>query len=57
MSRVAKMPVIVPAGVDVVFKEDHINVKGALGTVLPRALRKSSTWLVWVSRLRRKAPS
>jgi len=29
MSRVAKMPVIVPAGVDVVFKEDHINVKGA----------------------------
>ena len=33
MSRVAKMPVIVPAGVDVVFKEDHINVKGALGTL------------------------
>lgn len=33
MSRVAKMPVIVPAGVDVVFKEDHINVKGTLGTL------------------------
>ena len=33
MSRVAKMPVIVTAGVDVVFKEDHINFKGALGTL------------------------
>ncbi len=33
MSRVAKMPVLVPAGVDVVFKEDQINVKGALGTL------------------------
>ena len=33
MSRVAKMPVIVPTGVDIVFKEDHINVKGALGTL------------------------
>jgi large subunit ribosomal protein L6 len=27
------MPVLVPAGVDVVFKEDQINVKGALGTL------------------------
>ena len=33
MSRVAKMPVIVPVGVDILFKEDHINVKGALGTL------------------------
>ena len=33
MSRVAKMPVIVPTGVDIVFKEDHINVKGALGAL------------------------
>jgi len=33
MSRVAKMPVIVPAGVDVAFKEDQINVKGSLGTL------------------------
>ncbi len=33
MSRVAKMPVIVPTGVDVAFKEDHINVKGSLGTL------------------------
>jgi large subunit ribosomal protein L6 len=27
------MPRHRPAGVDVVFKEDHINVKGALGTL------------------------
>jgi large subunit ribosomal protein L6 len=33
MSRVAKMPVAVPAGVDVAIKEDQINVKGALGTL------------------------
>ncbi len=33
MSRVAKMPVIVPAGVDVAFKENQINVKGGLGTL------------------------
>jgi large subunit ribosomal protein L6 len=33
MSRVAKMPVEVPAGVDVVIKEDQINVKGALGAL------------------------
>ena len=33
MSRVGKMPVIVPQGVDVAIKEDQINVKGALGTL------------------------
>lgn len=31
MSRVGKMPVIVPGGVDVVLKEDQISVKGPLG--------------------------
>lgn len=33
MSRVAKMPVSIPAGVDVAIKDDQINVKGALGTL------------------------
>ncbi|MCY1164757.1 MULTISPECIES: 50S ribosomal protein L6 [Polaromonas] len=33
MSRVAKMPVSLPQGVDVAFKDDQINVKGALGTL------------------------
>jgi large subunit ribosomal protein L6 len=33
MSRVGKMPVAVPQGVDVAMKEDQINVKGALGTL------------------------
>ena len=33
MSRVGKMPVSVPQGVDVVIKDDQINVKGALGTL------------------------
>ena len=33
MSRVGKMPVSVPSGVDVVIKEDQINVKGALGAL------------------------
>ena len=33
MSRVGKMPVTVPQGVDVAIKEDQINVKGALGTL------------------------
>jgi large subunit ribosomal protein L6 len=33
MSRVGKMPVSVPAGVDVAIKEDQINVKGALGAL------------------------
>ena len=31
MSRVAKMPVAVPAGVDVTMNEQHISVKGAGG--------------------------
>ena len=33
MSRVGKMPVIVPQGVDVAMKDDQINVKGGLGTL------------------------
>lgn len=33
MSRVGKMPVTVPQGVDVAIKENQINVKGALGTL------------------------
>ena len=33
MSRVAKMPVSIPAGVDVVIKDDQISVKGALGAL------------------------
>ena len=33
MSRVGKMPVSVPAGVDVALKQDQINVKGALGAL------------------------
>ncbi len=33
MSRVAKMPVSIPQGVDVAIKEDQINVKGALGAL------------------------
>ena len=33
MSRVGKMPVAIPQGVDVAIKEDQINVKGALGTL------------------------
>ena len=33
MSRVGKMPVVVPQGVDVAMKADQINVKGALGTL------------------------
>jgi large subunit ribosomal protein L6 len=31
MSRVGKMPITVPQGVDVAIKDDQINVKGALG--------------------------
>jgi large subunit ribosomal protein L6 len=34
MSRVGKVPVVVPAGVDVSFKEDQISVKGAGGSLL-----------------------
>jgi len=33
MSRVGKMPVVVPAGVDVSIKEDQISVKGTGGTL------------------------
>ena len=33
MSRVGKMPINVPQGVDVAIKHDQINVKGALGTL------------------------
>ncbi len=33
MSRVGKMPVSIPQGVDVTMKQDQINVKGALGTL------------------------
>lgn len=33
MSRVGKMPVAVPQGVDVAIKEDQINVKGSLGAL------------------------
>ena len=34
MSRVGKMPVTLPQSVDVVIKDDQINVKGALGTLV-----------------------
>ena len=33
MSRVGKMPVSVPSGVDVAIKQDQINVKGTLGAL------------------------
>ena len=33
MSRVAKMPVAIPQGVDIAIKEEQINVKGALGAL------------------------
>jgi large subunit ribosomal protein L6 len=33
MSRVAKMPVAIPQGVDIAINEAQINVKGALGTL------------------------
>lgn len=33
MSRVGKMPVAIPQGVDVAIKDDQVNVKGALGTL------------------------
>ncbi|MFZ9511418.1 MAG: 50S ribosomal protein L6, partial [Burkholderiaceae bacterium] len=44
MSRVGKMPVTVPAGVDVSIKEDQISVKGAGGqlAVAANALVKVS---------------
>jgi large subunit ribosomal protein L6 len=45
MSRIAKMPVVVPQGVDVAVKEDQISVKGTGGTLLltQNALVKVST--------------
>ena len=33
MSRVGKIPVVIPAGVDVSFKEDQISVKGTGGSL------------------------
>ncbi|MCD6667372.1 50S ribosomal protein L6 [Hydrogenophaga bisanensis] len=33
MSRIGKLPVVVPAGVEVAVKEDQISVKGALGAL------------------------
>ena len=33
MSRVGKMPVAIPQGVEVAIKDDQINVKGALGSL------------------------
>ncbi len=33
MSRVGKMPVAIPQGVDVAIKDDQINVKGTLGAL------------------------
>ena len=33
MSRVAKMPVAIPQGVEIAIKDDQINVKGALGAL------------------------
>jgi len=33
MSRIGKMPVLVPAGIDVTVKADQISVKGAGGTL------------------------
>ena len=44
MSRVAKMPVTIPAGVDVSIKDDQISVKGAGG-----ALSMAQNMLVKVS--------
>ena len=34
MSRVAKSPVVIPAGVDVAIKDDQISVKGAGGNLV-----------------------
>lgn len=33
MSRVGKMPIVVPQGVDVAIKDDQLTVKGAQGTL------------------------
>jgi len=37
MSRVGKLPITVPQGVDVTITEDQISVKGALGTLVRAA--------------------
>ena len=34
MSRVGKMPVAIPQGVDVTIDDDQISVKGSLGTLV-----------------------
>ena len=34
MSRVGKMPIAVPQGVDVAITADQISVKGSLGTLV-----------------------
>jgi large subunit ribosomal protein L6 len=34
MSRIGKQPVVIPAGVEVAVKDDLVNVKGALGTMV-----------------------
>ncbi len=34
MSRIGKLPVAIPAGVEVVVKDELINVKGVLGTMV-----------------------
>ena len=41
MSRVAKMPVTIPAGVDVSINDAQISVKGTGGTLSLAALRQS----------------
>ena len=41
MSRVGKMPVVVPTGVDVSVKEDQISVKGAGGALVLTVLSVS----------------
>ena len=37
MSRVGKMPIAVPQGVDVSITAEQISVKGALGTLVAHA--------------------
>ena len=50
MSRVGKMPITVPQGVDVSITADQITVKGANGTL---TFARPTRW----SRSARKAPS
>ena len=44
MSRIGKMPITIPAGVDVSIKQDQVNVKGAGG-----ALSVASSMLVTIT--------